>query len=114
MEQTKRCAWCGVRFAVEQKPGRPPKYCRPSHRQRHYEARREARLRGIGPDEVVFSRTHLDAWNDQRYVLETLLEDLDADLEAAGSADELRSSLKTLSEGVRTALDAFPDPVMGG
>ena len=114
MEQTKRCAWCGVRFAVVQKPGRPPKYCRPSHRQRHYEARREARLRGIGPDEVVFSRAHLDAWNYQRYVLETLLEDVAADLEDGESVEELRSSLRILSEGIRSALDAFPDPVMGG
>lgn len=99
---------------MAQKPGRPPKYCRPSHRQRHYEARREAGLRGIGPDEVVFSRTHLDAWNDQRYVLETLLEDVAGDLDATESVEELKASLTLLSEGIRAALDAFPDPVMGG
>lgn len=99
---------------MAQKPGRPPKYCRPSHRQRHYEARREAGLRGIGPDEVVFSRSHLDAWNDQRYVLETLLEDVAGDLDATESVEELKASLTLLSEGIRAALDAFPDPVMGG
>lgn len=36
--------------------GRPRRYCRPSHRQRAYEARRAAQRRGLGPDEVLLTR----------------------------------------------------------
>ncbi len=80
MEQLRRCEWCGQRFAVDRRPGRPPKYCRPSHRQRHYEARREAALRGLQPGDVLLTRDQYEAWSDQRYVLETLVEDIVADL----------------------------------
>lgn len=34
------CKWCGETFTVPSGPGPTPKYCRPSHRQRAYEARR--------------------------------------------------------------------------
>lgn len=109
MERTARCAWCGSRFAVEQKPGRPPKYCRPSHRQRHYEARREAKLRGLGEDDVLLTRDQFEAWNDQRYVLETLIEDAELDL-AEGSADEAAATLRQLVRTLRDTLAAFPEP----
>ena len=36
--------------------GRRRRYCRPSHRQRAYEARREAQRRGLGSDEVLLTR----------------------------------------------------------
>ena len=38
-EEGHRCSWCGRRFEPTPGPGRPRLYCRPSHRQRAYEAR---------------------------------------------------------------------------
>jgi hypothetical protein len=56
MEITAHCVWCGEAMATQRGRGRPRKYCRPSHRQRAYEARREAQRRGLGPDEVLLKR----------------------------------------------------------
>jgi hypothetical protein len=41
--------------------GRPRRYCRPSHRQRAYEARVAARRHRLGPDEVLISRAGWEA-----------------------------------------------------
>lgn len=51
--------------------GRPRLYCRPSHRQRAYEARREARARRLDPGEVVLDRR---AWEALRKALLRLRE----------------------------------------
>lgn len=37
------CRWCGEAFTSAHRPGPLPRYCRASHRQRAYEARRRAR-----------------------------------------------------------------------
>ena len=63
-------------------PGRPRRYCRPSHRQRAYEARREATRRGLGPDEVLLSRRSWETLRDALYRLETATEDVAGDLVA--------------------------------
>jgi hypothetical protein len=69
-----------VEFAVPGGPGRPAEFCRRAHRQRHYEARRLAGARGIGPDEVLIGRGDFDAWRDLVYVLEAAMDDVDRDL----------------------------------
>ena len=56
MEISLHCAWCGDAMPAQRGRGRPRRYCRPSHRQRAYEARREAQRRGLGPDEVLLTR----------------------------------------------------------
>jgi hypothetical protein len=55
------CSWCGGPLVEAPGPGRPRLYCRPSHRQRAYEARREAKLRHLAPDEVVLGRRSWEA-----------------------------------------------------
>ena len=42
------CLYCRSPFERKPGPGRPPKFCSRSHRQRHYESRR----RGIYPYEI--------------------------------------------------------------
>lgn len=79
----RRCGWCGGEFAVPGKVGRPPQFCKRSHRQRAYEARQAAARLGLPADAVVISLSELEAWRDRLYVLETALEDVQADL--AGS-----------------------------
>ena len=56
MEIGSHCEWCGDMMPPRRGRGRPRRYCRPSHRQRAYEARREAERRGLGPDEVLLTR----------------------------------------------------------
>ena len=47
------CSWCGERFTAPRRPGPPPRYCRPSHRQRAYEARRRAGRAGREREDVT-------------------------------------------------------------
>lgn len=82
MKRQRHCAWCGGPFQANAGPGRPAKYCRPSHRQRAYEARREAERRGIGPDEVLLARYAWERLRDALYRLEAAAEDVAADLGA--------------------------------
>lgn len=60
-------------------------YCRRSHRQRAYEARRVAEARGLDADEVLLSR---DTWigiRDAIYVAEAAARDAEMDLSVVGS-----------------------------
>ena len=72
-------------------PGRPTLYCRRSHRQRAYEARLLARKHGVGEDDVLMSRQTIADLQDALYVLESALEDVDADL--ADSEDAQRHTV---------------------
>ena len=67
---------------MPEKPGvgRPRIYCRRSHRQRHYEARRLAAAQGLRDDEVLLTRDSFDEWRDRIYVLEAAIEDAEQDL----------------------------------
>lgn len=73
--------WCGAALPKQSGAGRPRTYCRRSHRQRHYEARRLAASQGLKPDEVLLSRESLEEWRDRVYILEAALEDAERDLE---------------------------------
>ena len=83
-----RCAWCGERMARSSGPGRPRRYCRPSHRQRHYEARREATLRNLDPGDVLYREADIRRLRDAIYVLEAELQDARMDLAEGGSLEE--------------------------
>lgn len=74
------CVWCGDPVPVRNGPGRPARYCRRSHRQRAYEARREAERRGIGPDEVLLSRHGWERLRDALYRLEAAAQDVALDV----------------------------------
>ena len=54
---------------AQQGRGRPRRYCRPSHRQRAYEARQKAERRGLNPNEVLLNR---HTWNALRDALAQL------------------------------------------
>ena len=69
MQLDRLCTWCGRAFAANPGRGRPRLYCRVSHRQRAYEARRAAALRRLGPDEVVLPR---HGWESMRDALAQL------------------------------------------
>lgn len=78
-----RCAWCGGKFARPKGPGRPPRYCRSSHRQRAYESRRLAQVRGLAADDVLVSRSSVENLRDELYRLEAAAEDAAVDAQDA-------------------------------
>ncbi|MEN8233684.1 MAG: hypothetical protein ABFR89_02030 [Actinomycetota bacterium] len=110
-KRTRHCAWCGGAFAVTPGPGRPQRYCRKSHRQRAYEARREAKRRELGPDEVLISRRTWEHLRDALYRLEAAAEDVAADLGAgrATKADYVQA-LAHLTVAVRELQDVAVEP----
>lgn len=83
-------------------PGRPPEYCRRSHRQRAYEARRLARAHALGPDDVLLTRATYQALRDLLYRIEAALADVDTDLGGGADPEEYRRALWHL---YRTAAD---------
>lgn len=89
----RRCAWCGTSFDPGGGPGRPPRFCRRSHRQRAYEARRLAEAHGLGPDDILMSRGAFEALRDLLYRIEAALQDVDTDLAGGADSDEYRQAL---------------------
>lgn len=76
--------WCGRPFEPTNGPGRPRVYCKPSCRQRDYEARRRAAELGLGEHELVVTRAELEQLRDRLYLLRLALDDVERDLADAG------------------------------
>jgi len=99
----RRCRWCGGRFVASAGPGRPQVYCRPSHRQRAYEARRLAAEHRLSEDDVLVSRHSFEQVRDVLYRIESALQDVDADLASGANPDEYRRALWHLYEAAADA-----------
>jgi hypothetical protein len=82
-------------------PGRPPEYCRQSHRQRDFEARRRAAKLGQSEAELVFARDRVDVLLDHVFLLECTLADLERDLADDDSPEALRRALASALEAAR-------------
>ncbi len=93
-----RCRWCGVALPDAPGPGRRREFCRRSHRQRLYEARRLAAVHELGPDDVLLSRHVFEELRDRLYRLEAALEDTAADLAGSATATQLREVLDHLRQ----------------
>ena len=76
MTERDACLWCGGPIERGTRIGRPKRYCRQSHRQRAYEARRAAERRGIGREEVIVARHTWESLRDALYRLQTAAEDV--------------------------------------
>ncbi len=96
MPAVSTCGWCGARFEKSGRRGRPRRFCRPSHRQRAYEARLLAERMGLGSDEVLVGRADWGSWRDRLYVLETALEDVEADLRGRAGEGDYRAAFRHL------------------
>lgn len=105
------CAWCGGVIEATPGPGRPARYCRRSHRQRAYEARREAERRGLGPDEVLLNRHTWERLRDALYRLEAAATDVALDVGAgkATKADYVEA-LAYLTAAVRDLQEVAVEP----
>ena len=105
-KQVRRCPWCAAQLPESSGPGRPRLFCKRSHRQRHYEARRLAVAQGLAPDEVLISRQQFDEWRDRIYLLEAAVEDAEQDLGDAPTLREYTEAFQTLFEAA-TRTKAF-------
>jgi hypothetical protein len=102
---TKRaCQWCGRKFHVTGGPGRPRRFCKPSCKQRDYEARQRAAELGLGEHELVVTRDELESVRDRLFVLACVLEDVERDL-ANGDVDT-REAFDALLEASRELVAA--------
>ena len=112
--RTKRCEWCGAEFAVGGRTGRPPKYCRRSHRQRHYEARRLGSGRGLSADEVLLALSDYERLRDAMYVLESAIEDVAIDLQGAPTKADYAAAVMHLRLAAVETVEASPEPAAIG
>lgn len=109
------CDWCGAEFVAAGGPGRPARYCRRSHRQRAYEARRLAGERGIRSDEVLISRRTWEHLRDALYRLETAAEDVAMDLMAGRPTKaEYVDALAHLTAAIRDLQEVAVEPLAIG
>lgn len=106
-----RCQWCGVVFADSEGPGRPRRYCRRSHRQRAYEARRLGHQLGLRSGDVVVSAQAHRSLQDRLYVLEAALSDVERDLRGSTGAEEYRRAFQHLYAAAAALRGAAPEPV---
>ena len=108
-KQTNHCAWCGGAIPESGGTGRPRRYCRRSHRQRAFEARRLGAARGLGPNEAVVSAPELAALADRVYLVQAALDDTADDLRGNPGIDEVRDAYEHLraaaAELARTRLE---------
>lgn len=109
-EQTKRCRWCGAGFVINPGSGRPRKYCKRSHRQRHYEAKQLADRRGLGEGELLIEASKLDELRDTLFAFEAACEDVETDLEIDASPDALRAAVSDLLAAARPLIQFRVEP----
>jgi len=97
----KKCRWCGRAIDLRQGPGRPPEYCRPSHRQRDYEARQRAAELGLSESDLVIARQAIHQLQDRIYMLECAIEDVERDLADDRSPEAVHRALNWLLDAAR-------------
>ena len=95
LEVDTECRWCGGK--VEQhSTGRPRRYCRDSHRQRAYEARRLGWHMGLDSGEAMVSTEALDILSDRLTILEAALEGVERDLRDSATDQDYRAAFRHL------------------
>ena len=85
---TPRCGYCRRPIGASGRPGRPRRYCKRSHRQRAYEARRRASALHVPGGQLVVDQAELDRLHDLLYALEAALQDVEQDLADRRSRSE--------------------------
>ena len=98
------CPWCGG-VVYQPATGRPRRYCRDSHRQRAYEARRLGWRLGLGSDEAIVSANSLADLGDRVTVLQAALEDVEQDLRDSGSGQAYREAFEHLYAAAKRLAD---------
>jgi hypothetical protein len=96
-----RCRWCGRPLPDPAATGRPRTYCRSTCRQRDYEARRRAGELGLSEGELVMTRTELESLQDQLYILESAVQDVERDLAGSPTKKDYEDAIAWLLDAAR-------------
>jgi hypothetical protein len=105
---SRRCGWCGRGFAAASAVGRLPTYCKRSCRQRAFEARRRSAELGLGESELVITRDELHRLQDQLWILECAIQDVERDLAASATLRDHREAMAWLLEAARPLVALKP------
>lgn len=108
-----RCGYCRRPLPPPARTGRPARYCRRSHRQRAYEARRRADRADLPNGQVIVAQRDLDQLHDRLYALEAALDDIAADLAGARpTVGAYREALDHLADPARELAGFVVEPVV--
>jgi hypothetical protein len=109
-----RCGYCRRPLPPPARTGRPARYCRRSHRQRAYEARRRADRAELPAGEVVVAQRDLDRLHDRLYAVEAALDDIASDLaaDARPTVRSYRDALDHLIDAARELAGFVVEPVV--
>lgn len=97
VDDTPRCGYCRRPLPGWTGRGRPPAYCRRSHRQRAYEARRRAAALSLPEGQVVVDAADLARLHDRLYALEAALDDVARDLAGRSGGQAYRRAFEHLA-----------------
>ena len=100
----RRCQWCRRVLPERNGPGRPQVFCRQACRQAAYVAGRRRDELGLSETELIVTRAELDELRDKLYVLEAAIEDVERDMAAAESEQEVREALEWVLDAARPLL----------
>ncbi len=100
-----RCRWCRRPFDRKPGPGRPQEFCKRSCRQRDYESRLKAQEHGLDEADLILARSVIDTLRDDIYVLQCAIEDVDRDLAASDSKQDVREALKWILDAARPLVE---------
>jgi hypothetical protein len=100
-----------MKFPAQPGPGRPRRYCRRSHRQRAFEARRLAERMGLDSGEALVPVSGLMALRDRLYELEAALDDVEQDLRGRPPLEEYREAFRHLYAAAAQLRGAVLEPI---
>jgi hypothetical protein len=110
----KRCGWCGTSFEYKKKPGRPPLYCKASHRQRQHEARRKGENAGVPPGQLLVNANVYADFRDALYRLEAAAEDATSDSLDLQASPAILDLFDRLAKAVASTVAQLPRPSAEG
>jgi len=90
--------------------GRPRQFCRQGCRQQAHLARKLALAHGLGPDDAIVDRAGLEELHGALYCLQAAIEDVDGDLAASRTKQDLEDALRWLLENARPLADLRIEP----
>ena len=109
---TQRCRWCGRPLDSREGPGRPRSFCRAGCRQQSYMARKLAKSHGLDDDDVIVDRSTLEELQGLLYCLQAAVEDVERDLSASATPDDVSEALAWLLENAEPLAAARLEPRM--
>ena len=110
-DDTPRCGYCRRPLPEWSGTGRPPAYCRRSHRQRAYEARRRATALRLPGGQLVVEAGDLARLHDRLYALEAALDDVAADLAESSGGQAYRRAFEHLATAAADLRGVVVEPV---